>query len=233
MPKTEPREEALDAIAQEPPVEIFATGRGPTRGTGRAGPGERRRGAERLDAHGSERRTHRLRRRPAGRERTDRGKLHGGRAAWGAQQGKSTKPACMRIPRSRRPLRRRHFLQSSFLSAPAPESDFGRDRKKQGQHCAQAIIKGSFLEAHPPKQVLAPTGRNSFPGRPTTYRSCFLGWWVVGERSTPSWPPSATGVSPVRRMGDTLVAPRPRSNARRGARSPVRRMGDTLVAPAA
>ena len=31
--------------------------------------------------------------------------------------------------------------------------------------------------------------------------------WVVGERSTPSWPPSATGVSPVRRMGDTLVAP--------------------------
>ena len=48
----------------------------------------------------------------------------------------------------------------------------------------QAINKGYFLGASPPKQVLAPTGRSRFP--------C---------------PPSATGVSPVRRMGDTLVAP--------------------------
>ena len=31
--------------------------------------------------------------------------------------------------------------KSSFLSAAAPESDFGRDRKKQGQRCAQAINK--------------------------------------------------------------------------------------------
>ncbi len=57
--------------------------------------------------------------------------------------------------------------------------------------------------------------------------------WVVGERSTPSWPPSATGVSPVRRMGDTLVAPRGRSVNLHQRVSPVRRMGDTLVAPAA
>ena len=45
------------------------------------------------------------------------------------------------------------------------------------------VAAAGFLGAHPPKQVLAPTGRNRFP--------C---------------PPSATGVSPVRRMGDTLVA---------------------------
>ena len=151
----------------------------------------------------------------------------------------------------------------------------------------QAINKGCFLGASPPKQVLAPTGRNSFlfppttcisyllQWPPTTCRRCFMGareggWWgsearlrghhrrqecrrsvgwatllspllhgslptktsfgadgkkqlvrptndlqklfhgrgwMVGERSTPSWQPSATGVSPVRRMGDTLVAP--------------------------
>ena len=75
-------------------------------------------------------------------------------------------------------------LKSSFLSAPAPESDFGRDRKKPPACCSGALYEWCFLGAHPPKQVLAPTGRNRFP--------C---------------PPSATGVSPVRRMGDTLVAP--------------------------
>jgi hypothetical protein len=30
-------------------------------------------------------------------------------------------------------------------SALAPKSDFGRDRKKQGQRCAQAVKKCSFL----------------------------------------------------------------------------------------
>ena len=55
----------------------------------------------------------------------------------------------------------------------------------------------------------------------------------MGERSTPSWPPSATGVSPVRRMGDTLVAPSRTIVQFKPGVSPVRRMGDTLVAPAA
>jgi hypothetical protein len=57
----------------------------------------------------------------------------------------------------------------------ALKSDFGRDRKNLSQRCAQAINKFSFLGgASPPKQVLAPTGRNSFPGPPTTCSSCFL-----------------------------------------------------------
>ena len=46
--------------------------------------------------------------------------------------------------------------KSSFLSAPAPESDSGRDRKKQGQRCAQAINKCSFLGAHSPKPSFGP-----------------------------------------------------------------------------
>jgi hypothetical protein len=42
--------------------------------------------------------------------------------------------------------------------------------------------KSSFLGASPPKQVSAPTGRNSFLFSPTTCRSCFMGareggWW--------------------------------------------------------
>ena len=37
----------------------------------------------------------------------------------------------------------------NHLPAPAPKSDFGRDRKKQGQRCDQAINKCSFLGVSP------------------------------------------------------------------------------------
>ena len=72
------------------------------------------------------------------------------------------------------PFRIRSPRKSSFLSAPTPKSDFGRDRKKQGQRCAQAINKRSYLGAHLPKQVFSQTGRNRFLFPPTTYRICFL-----------------------------------------------------------
>ena len=48
--------------------------------------------------------------------------------------GRGEKPLPYQIPR-----------KSSFLAAPAPESDFVHDRKKQGQRCTQAINKCSFL----------------------------------------------------------------------------------------
>ena len=163
-------------------------------------------------------------------------------------------------------------------AAPATQGERPAPRSKGVRlHAPTAPTRGCFLGASPPKQVLSPTGRNSFLFPQTTCRSCFLGareggwrgsearlrghhrrqecrrsvgwatlWspllheslptktsfgpdgkkqiyfptndlqklfhesvrgWVVGERSTPLWPPSATGVSPVRRMGDTLVAP--------------------------
>ncbi len=88
-------------------------------------------------------------------------------------------------------------LLSPLLPGSLPtKTSFGPDGKKplsrptigdrsvagpsDGRHSCRPWCMG----AHPPKQVLAPTGRNRFPG-----------------------PPTATGVSPVRRMGDTLVAP--------------------------
>ena len=67
-----------------------------------------------------------------------------------------------------------------------------------------------FLKRLPTKTSFGPDWKKQL-SRPTNdLQWLFHGsarGWVVGERSTPSSPPSATGVSPVRRMGDTLVAP--------------------------
>ena len=137
-------------------------------------------------------------------------------------------------------------------AAPATQGERPAPRSKGVRlYAPTAPTRGCFLGAHPPKQVLAPTGRNSFLFPQTTCRSCFMGareggWWgsearlrghhrrqecrrsvgwatllsplVHGSLPTKtsfgpdgkkplSRPPSATGVSPVRRMGDTLVAP--------------------------
>ncbi|MEN9634585.1 MAG: hypothetical protein RL077_2989, partial [Verrucomicrobiota bacterium] len=67
-----------------------------------------------------------------------------------------------------------------------------------------------FLKSLPTKTSFGPDGKKQLSFFTNDLQKLFHGsarGWVVGERSTPSWPPSATGVSPVRRMGDTLVAP--------------------------
>ena len=87
------------------------------------------------------------------------------------------------------------------LLSPQSQAQPRYHRAVAGPSDGRHSCRPCCMRASPPKQVLAPTGRNSFLSPPTTYSGCFMG------RSTPSWPPSATGVSPVRRMGDTLVAP--------------------------
>ena len=67
-----------------------------------------------------------------------------------------------------------------FLRSPPTKTSFGTDGKKQ-----------IFIPTNDLQKLFHGSARG----------------WVVGERSTASWPPSATGVSPFRRMGDTLVAP--------------------------
>ena len=55
--------------------------------------------------------------------------------------------------------------KSSFLAAPAPKSDFGRDRKKQRPHCVEARKKWRFSRGgvDQPSSVGRP-GRALFPG---------------------------------------------------------------------
>ena len=86
--------------------------------------------------------------------------------------------------------------QIQFPSSLPTKTSFGPDGKKQisvptigdrsvaGPSDERRSCRPCCMGASPLKQVLAPTVRNRFP--------C---------------PPTATGVSPVRRMGDTLVAP--------------------------
>ncbi len=74
--------------------------------------------------------------------------------------------------------------RSCFLRAKHASMPTIGDRSVAGPSDGRHSCRPCCMGASPPKQVLAPTGRNRFP-----------------------WPPSATGVSPVRRMGDPLVAP--------------------------
>ena len=48
------------------------------------------------------------------------------------------------------------------------------DRSVAGPSDGRHSCRPCCMGASPPKQVLAPTGRNSFIFPPTTYRSCFL-----------------------------------------------------------
>ena len=49
------------------------------------------------------------------------------------------------------------------------------DRSVAGPSDGRHSCRPWCMRASPPKQVLAPTGRNSFPGPPGTYRICLLG----------------------------------------------------------
>ena len=68
---------------------------------------------------------------------------------------------CSRAHRGQRPHRRSSNPSSrkcSFIRAPTPKSDFGRDRKKQSQHCAPTLNEWGFFGILKNAGSLTPSG---------------------------------------------------------------------------